>query len=211
MVSQMMNRLEAEYIPIKDDTRKHLFEEMGKKIREAKNTIYVVNYFTGKNEEELSDEDIDEPAKEARNKYYGDLIQKSVEGVNYQRIIQLHDPKTPAYEVVKSQSYHLHFRDMLSTKKIKKPANVLVRPVQRPSTFILVDDKYLLWQINELIEIPGGTKPITRMHGMFVFTAGKDDELIKSFQRLCNELIQDDSSGGHPFTYNDLPQNLRPI
>lgn len=204
-------KLQVQYIQRIEADRSHLFKEMQRRIETARDSIYILNYFTGKNEEEFGEEDIDGDAVEARDNYYRALIEKAKQkDFHYKRIVQISNPEQwKVWQVVRSQSYHDHFRQMLDTHAENTFTQLLVRTVQRPSTFILVDRSCLLWQINELVPDPNlPSRMITRMHGMFVIIGTQDNRVIGNFVELF-ERIESQVRSGRPFEEDDLLEALR--
>lgn len=203
--------IQVQYIQRIEGDRSQLFIEMQRRIESAKNSICILNYFTGRNEEEVAEEDIDGDAIEARDHYYRALIQQAQrKNFRYKRILQIANPdQRKVWQVVSSKSYHEHFRQMLDTHPHNTYTQLLVRTVTRPSTFILIDSHCLLWQINELVSDPQTpNRTITRMHGMFVIQGPENNEVIRNFVKLFND-IESRIQEGRPFGEDDLIEKLR--
>lgn len=128
-----------------------VFEEADKIIQNAEEKILALNWYA---EERPASGKLG-----ARIEYFNDLLKKS-EQVSYKRVIQSdsywHDKDVPRIADVFDDSYVNHFKAMLDVRKQmlrrgKADAiELLVVPPSVPSTFIIVDGQYLIWQLIEI-------------------------------------------------------------
>jgi hypothetical protein len=130
----------------------------------------------------------------------------------YQRLVQLnpveHDYQVPLLiKKTFDESYIKHFREMLQAKS-KRPGphkiNVTIVPPRFPSTFVIIDGKHLLWQLNEVDE----TKPIGvdskkrfKMRGV-VYVYDPHGDFIKNFQ----DTYRFADNGGYDMELKHLPE-----
>lgn len=113
-------------------------------IRGANVQILAINAWR----EEWRDPDV---SSEFRDSYFEALIAAS-RRVPYRRLVQLDEERSMRKEF--DLSYVKHFKDMLNEKESRGPTSPRIeldrlRPLF-PSTFVLVDGEYLLWQLNEV-------------------------------------------------------------
>jgi len=150
-------------------SRATLFSEARKIIEKAKNSIFVLNSIlpeTPENEEDTIETSIwqNQLTIQERDRYYESLVERASEGVTYERIIQLMSEQS-VQDVVKDKGYIKHFHRVLDIKDKNNnlPIGLIKAPAKRLSTFVLVDDEVLIWQINEVLKSGG-----VQMHGIFI-------------------------------------------
>lgn len=150
-------------------SRATLFSEARKIIEKAKNSIFVLNSILPETPE--NEEDMPEMSKwqnqltiQERDRYYESLVERAGEGVTYERIIQLRSDQS-VQDVAKDKGYIKHFHRVLEIKDKNGnlPIGLIKAPAKRLSTFVLVDDEVLIWQINEVLKSGG-----VQMHGIFI-------------------------------------------
>lgn len=175
-VSELLVAPKITYYDIYGDHGRDLvFEEADKIIQNAKEKILALNWYT---------EERPEPGKPgARVKYFSDLLKKS-EQVSYQRVIQSDSywrsegvPNEGVSNIadIFDQSYVDHFKEMLDVReklmgKGRADAiELLVVPPSVPSTFIIVDGRFLIWQLIEIQDPkPGNEAPVWQIRGAIV-------------------------------------------
>lgn len=152
------------------DGRNRLLDETRSIVCQAKNEILALNSFA----EERSHPD-EKPGHRAA--YFKSLLDASAR-VPYKRILQL-DPEQRLSDVF-DETYLAHFKAMLDARDSRSgtpdaPSIELIRvPPKFPSTFLVVDEEYLIWQLNELSSLPAGSlnpppkKRRFRMRGVVV-------------------------------------------
>jgi hypothetical protein len=111
-------------------------------IKEAKESIIAVNAWREEGPPEQSQ-------TQYRKQYFEALLQAS-QRVPYTRLVQVDSGRKIATEFDKF--YVDHFNRMLDEPAVPnrpRPQLFSVQPVV-PATFVIVDDRYLLWQLNEV-------------------------------------------------------------
>lgn len=93
--------------------------------------------------------------KAARLSYFDALLERAESGIPYTRILQL--PLQPATKLSDAydRMYLAHFREMLA-KADAGDARIELRsmPAAFPGTFLIVDGRYLSWEVCELARLP---------------------------------------------------------
>ena len=171
------------YIERKND-RANLFKRAKGIIQTAQESILVVTSF-------MKEGDIakDQEAILERDEYYDALIDKVIESkgkITYQRILQIKEGQE-VRELVESKEYQRHLHRMLDEKEGHPglPIGLLKVPAKRVTTFVLIDGKYLIWQINELIDTD-----TMRMHGIFIIE-DPQKEITGPFMKFFEDLKLD--------------------
>lgn len=140
----------------------NLYQEASKVVQGAKRSIRVLNSFLKEDESEQDDG----RTVQARQAYLDALLKKATDGnIIYRRIIQLGE-NTRIYDNF-PPSYLRHFQDVLdvlaANPNLSSRIGLLKSQARRLSTYVVVDDVHLIWQINEQLE-----NGRTRMSGLFV-------------------------------------------
>jgi|YNPNPStandDraft_1061719.scaffolds.fasta_scaffold46318_2 hypothetical protein len=142
--------------------RAALFSEARKVVEKAKHTIFVLNSVITEVSEE--DEEKDETVLQERDRYYETLLDRAINGVTYERVIQLKKGQSVA-KSIKDKGYIRHFHRIFEVKdeNQRAPIGLIKAPARRLSTFVLIDDETLIWQINEILESGD-----MQMNGIFI-------------------------------------------
>lgn len=125
-----------------DDERDKMHKRVTDIIRKAKKSIKVINAWR---EEEP-------PGSQFpyREDYFNALIKRADEGIPYIRLVQGDRPIAEEFD----HTYKLHFRQMLElrakTREPRPKITLFSIPPIVPATFVIVDNEYLLWQLNEV-------------------------------------------------------------
>ncbi len=145
--------------------RKYLFEQATKTVETATKSISIVNSFMV----ESGNRNDDKVTIKVHEKYYKTLLERATKGnVTYKRIVQLGPKESIVNLMSDDEEYVKHFRDIIDTKpQNSEKIGLVSAPARRPTTFVLVDDKYLIWQANQVFQDENGTK--MRMQGYFLF------------------------------------------
>ncbi len=179
-------------------SRETVFEEATKIINQAKQSIFVLNSFLPEKSADVS---------ESRDSYYESLIERAVKGgVVYKRFLQLSDSQTVA-DVTKDSAYLKHYYRILEEKD-KNPRSQLSlkkTPAKRLSTFVLVDNENLIWQINE--PLPSG---VMQMHGIFIIQDPRG-EITQHFRAYIDKAEDDDYGAVKRSELPPLPLSEAPI
>lgn len=182
-----------------DVTREHIFKELTREIEKASESILVVNYFTGKNNQDLANEAISEKGQNARALYYQALIQRKAGAngrapIRYDRVIQVENPADdqPVYQTVTNPAYNAHFHAMLDNGCTPRVVGII-----RPMTFTIIDGKTVLLEIDKLETKNGATR--ADMHGIFIIH-DPSGQIAQSF----GGLFMDPSLPGRLLKHEDL-------
>lgn len=116
----------------------------------AKKEILALNW--------IDQESADTPdEKEARDAYFKKLLEKAQQ-VPYSRVLQTYrfdDPNGPGIREMFDIGYVQHFSAMLAQRqqdideKGTSGIKIAIAPPSVPSTFIIIDDKHIVWQLVE--------------------------------------------------------------
>jgi hypothetical protein len=125
--------------------RDRIFRACQRIVDKARRDIFALNAYSEERPDALEDE-----KDKARLAYLAALMRKS-RRVRYTRVIQVND----VGEIAMHHTYLEHFRDMVAERQARRaeklPAISLLRARPRyPSTFLIVDNEYLILQLNEL-------------------------------------------------------------
>ena len=127
----------------REKSRAILFRELRNIIKQARKRIIIVNTAMMHSSEE--DDDV-ETVKE-RGLYFEALLERARNGVSYHRIIQAGD-MTSLKDLGKERLRHFH--SMISEKEEHGHTVGLTRVADtRPLTFTLIDDRWLMMQIDQ--------------------------------------------------------------
>ncbi len=151
--------------------REKLFSSAREIVERAQKDIVILNSFMFETSEDAIDpndpkNEVERKKREIRerDRYYEALIEKATEGITYERILQFREGETVA-DLAKDDGYKKHFLRVFEAKK-KEPdlkISLIKTRAKRFTTFVLVDDENLIWQINELT--PSGNM---QMQGVFI-------------------------------------------
>jgi hypothetical protein len=180
--------------------RKLVFEEAQKIVRGAEKAILALNW---------SAEEHAEPGQEAnaRDDYFEELLAKC-EHVSYRRVLQAdaywQRTNAPTIGDTFDRGYVEHFRAMLDAKQRhiqegQSEIDLVVVPPSVPSTFIIVDDKFLVWQLIERRDEDGMPSSQWRVRGAVVVHDPQGD-FISHFKKTFERVQQQH----RPVTRNDL-------
>lgn len=179
--------------------REPIFREVKEVVKRAKHEILVVNSCVfDRNEESQEVESCEE-------QYYSTLISHVVatSDLVYKRILQLKKDQVvndlKQYSIDDGLPQHLH--DMLKAKEDKRTrGKISLRQVdaQRFTTFLLIDDKYLIWQINAFRE----SSQKLELHGVFIIE-DPHMQITQHFKNFCWLLGNHDSE--KPVQVSELP------
>lgn len=139
-----------------------LFEAIKVYVDLAQKSIIIVNSYLVEHSSAYGRE-----SQMARDGYYKALIRKAESGVEYKRIVQVKPDNSTLVDMTNHNEDHIrHFEEMLNCAEARPNISLKKAPPRRLSTFMLVDEKYLIWQINEL-RISNKQENI-RLHGAFL-------------------------------------------
>jgi hypothetical protein len=152
--------------------RATLFAEARKIVEKARQSIFILNSFLVETPEDTEDKasapGVSNKQRrrviQERDRYYEAALERAVNGVVYERILQVKEGQTIG-DVAKDEGYRKHFHRIFEEKERnpKLQVGLIKAPAKRLSTFVLVDDENLIWQINELL--PSGE---LQMQGVFI-------------------------------------------
>lgn len=159
-----------------------VFQRAKSVIESAQKSILILNSF-------ISEESV---TGDEGMPYYQSLIQKAREGVRYERILQIRENQSVSDVIGKDYAYIRHFHDMLIERE-RNPrlkARILLRKAKARflTTFVLVDEVKLLWQVNEFIEDQG-----MRMRGIFIFDDPRQ-EITRHFKSFFDRVAADENT-----------------
>lgn len=136
---QQAVKTQTKFIALDEHGSDRLYAETAKIIAKAKREIFAVNSFL---KEEF------QASEHSRRKYFNTLIEKS-HLVDYVRILQIDDGESVSE--LFNQSYIKHFKDMLARIDAPDRTIELLRVSPKyPSTFLIIDDEWLVLQLNEV-------------------------------------------------------------
>jgi len=176
-----------------------LYEEAQKIVKAAEREILLLNWSA----EETSEKHV----KESRDKYFSLLEDKS-ERLIYSRVIQSRSywsgGESKSIGESYEESYVAHFRAMLDRQKAQRgrdrhKTELLVVPPTIPSTFLIADDNYLVWQLNEVRNPQPGVTHWQIRGAIVIYDPG--GEIIREF-RATFERAKGEKP--RPLTLDDL-------
>jgi len=141
-----------------------LYSEARKVIEKADQNIFVLNSVITEISEYEKDDEKDDTVILERDKYYETLLERASKGITYERVIQLKNGQSVSSSI-KDKDYINHFHRIFDIKEKNRNLSIglIKAPAKRLSTFVLVDNESLIWQINEVLETGN-----VRMHGIFI-------------------------------------------
>jgi len=178
------------YIDRQTDGQATLFREAMKVIKRSQKRILILNSFIPEIEAKEDTDAEMKVAREAREEYYKailDRVDKSQEVV-YERLLQIEENMS-VKDMVQNTGYNEHFHDLIEVRdKGCSRIGFQKVPAKRLTTFVLVDDIYLIWQINELVS---GSPKQMQMHGIFIIEDYRGD-IIKPFEQFFEAIKRSD-------------------
>lgn len=162
---QLSERVGIKVRYIDKESSGKVFKSAADVIKNAEETIYIVNSYvltTG------SQGDTPESMAE-RKQYYNLLLQKAQAGVTYERILQVQPGDEKLHDTANDPAYFEHLNKMLDVQARVREAKIALYKSEatRLASFILVDHKHLIWEIDEVNT--GPNKPLSLgLHGAFV-------------------------------------------
>lgn len=158
----------------------NLFIELRRIMEQATKSIIAVNTFLPERSLPKTDPENDLESTNERRLYFDSILKRATEGrVLYKRLVQVEQEHT-FQEMMRDYEYGRHFRQALDVRESNKHLVSLIkaRP-RRPITFVLVDDRWLMVQMDE--RFPYGQ---IHMHGFLMF----DDPqqiIVRYFRDFC--------------------------
>ena len=162
--------------------RRRIFGEVTKIVNAANKRIYVVNSCILKSQRDKHEID-----KYEQNYYSAILSCVRRKNIEYVRILQLREGETVRdlgdYSI--DDGLPVHLREMLQEKLENKTCPIALTRVkaQRFTTFVLIDDIHLIWQINEFREADEKLE----MQGVFIIE-DPGMEITRHFRTFFNTL-----------------------
>lgn len=163
--------IKISYFDAEGYRRAALFSEARKVVEKARSNIVVLSSFlVDITDDRINANDFESDrrdkrkANQERDKYYDALIKKAIDGIAYTRLVQLKEEQTIA-DLAQDEGYRRHFHrvlDELDENHELKLSLIKIR-AKHLSTFVLVDDEDLIWQIDE-IQSSGNMQ----MQGIFI-------------------------------------------
>ena len=186
-----------------DKKSQNLFEKTKKAIESAYESILILNspqdqIFSGIG---IGNMTSDHVAENDRNEqeYFQALVASALhKGVSYIRIMQLPDGKKYS-EVYNNEDKNLskHINDILALKQNDKNISIglLKAPMKSLTTFVLIDEKKLIWSIDEI-----DNKGLHRMRGIFLIEDPRR-EITQHFRLLFDNVFNNNLG---TLTFSDI-------
>lgn len=167
--------LQIDYMKVQDNVKEvDIFERAVNEIKKGRESIDIFTSYLLEVDSKKTD------AKQARDTYFStllSLIKNNNASLRYRRIIQA--PANIDLEDTfgeKAQAYLAHIREMIEMGKAGRKVYLKFIDRRRPTTFAIIDNKILLWQINQI-----GLEAEMQIYGMFVvYDPGR--KLIQHFR-----------------------------
>jgi hypothetical protein len=180
----------------------NLFSQARKIVKTARKSILVLNSHLS--DSILNEGDTTKDTRE-REKYYDAILERVKRGVTYERLLQLEGEQN-VNSLISRKIYNAHLHKMLDVKKLNPSRSIRLIKVRAKwvTTFVLIDEKYLILETNEIIN-PAGMS----MHGIFIFEDPKK-VITTQFKKFFDE-AKGDQLGR--ITQEELPslENFSPI
>ncbi len=160
----------------------NLFSRAREIVNMAEESILVLNSPTYESEE---DDDTGEAAKE-RAQYYESILNRVRTGsgkIRYERLLQIHNEQDLKSIAIRKE-YNKHLNRMLDEQHKSPNLHIHLLKVQarRLATFVLIDNKYLIWESNEFVDAQK-----IRMHGVFIIE-DPSREITRHFYTFFDDL-----------------------
>lgn len=196
----------VEFIPVSHKNNTNvIFHETAELIKQAETSIYVLNSFA---EEKPG---AGEAGADPRPEYFQEL-ERAMSRVNeYVRIIQADESE----DIKKRYHKHYldHFRNVISLHQRMHRGHhdkkIVARRVARtyPTTFVIVDDKTVAWQLNEIEpaekEDPRPTSERIRIRGLVILKGKANSKEVKIFRNWFHRA----EGRSKPLKKSDLDSN----
>lgn len=184
--------LKIKYVQRDGNKPDNLYREAINIIRSAKDSINVLTYIP--DVPSLADYSSTSHTK-IKEEYFSAFLERVKKGgIQYKRILQIkgetvsNKPETPIAELGVDKIALRHYHEILNLKKsiITTPQKVLLlkTPATRMTTFLIVDNRYLIWEIDEVLYEPSLN---TRMHGAFIIEDPRK-EIIQYFEDFLRDI-----------------------
>ena len=194
-IESLQQRIGIKVLYVDRDTggdRTIVFQRAKQVVEQARESILILNSFL--EESHLTSEE--------GRPYYETLIRKAREGLEYKRIVQVRKGRSVREMLQHDVAYLRHFHEMLEAQESDPRIKIELRHTEARylTTFVLVDDTKLLWQVSELDETAG-----IRMRGIFIF-----DDPRREITRHFRDFFDQMARRARPVTRDDLPPLPRP-
>ncbi len=189
------------YVERGTEESKHMdvYKKVNDIINSAAECILVVNSYLVEGDLQKSEE------TDARDDYYKILIDKSRKGIDYRRILQVKPDDSTLKDLIDDKDHLRHYWEMSEEiKKGNRHITLKRADARRLTTFVIVDKKHLIWQINEVKfeKKEEKFKEVLLLHGVFIIH-DPQNEIIAHFLDYFNYL--DWKSTTKPITDDMLP------
>jgi hypothetical protein len=195
------------YVERGTEEGKHMdvYKKVNEIVSSAAECILVVNSYLVEGDLEKSEKEND-----ARDDYYKILIEKAKAGIDYKRILQVKPDDSTLKDLIGDKDHLRHYWEMSDEiKKGNRHITLKRAEARRPTTFVIVDKKHLIWQINEVKfeKTEEKYKEALLLHGIFIIH-DPQNEIISHFVDYYDYL--DWMSTTKPITDDMLPSLPEP-
>jgi hypothetical protein len=180
--------IEIKYMD-RDNSEMAMYQEFKNLVMKAQRSIFVVNSYLVEHSAKF---DTNKETEKARDEYYDALLRKAQGGIKYKRIVQFKRDGSTFREMALNKDHDNHFRLMLKLMG-QKPQDIDIElkkaEARRLSTFLLIDDQHLIWQINEVLMDDDNNEDL-RLHGAFIIN-DPQKKITNHFQKYYDSLYKE--------------------
>lgn len=169
------------YISKESGAREELFKQAKKFIEQSRQNIYALTYFSS-----YSDSDDKNKEISADREEYYNAIEKAIDReVKYERILQIdtHDQKELKTYLGVRKGFTKHIKNVLSKNKYGSNIKIIEADISLLTTFVLIDEKYLIWEVEEQ------EKNVVDIYGIFVIE-DHQKQVTGEIKELFSEIIK---------------------
>ena len=206
-VNELQNRvgLKVDYLDCSPGHKQaNLYERVRAFIESSEESILALTYlpdYVYRDDTKVRDDLI-----KIRDDFYTSIINQVRKGVRYERILQIdckpnQQDKKALEKLQNNQSYLKHFHEMvelMDDQRYKSKLRLYKANTSLLTTFVLIDSKYLIWEIDELLHPSGNLS----MYGVFIIEDPRK-EITKYFEDFFDEILK--TKGRGLVDKNELP------
>lgn len=170
---------------IANDGKGRVYYSCRKVISKAKSSIHVLHSYLI--EGHTDDE------KDERERYFNSLLEKAAGGVEYIRILQIKDDGSTLHDLQDDTVHSKHLQAMIERRRGETGSKVVVKRclARRLTTFVLVDNAHLIWQINN-VRFDGGKERMA-LQGVFIIH-DPQGKITEQFDSIFTTLLRGDNA-----------------
>ena len=194
LMYRLYNKVGIKVRYVENDEFGKIYQACNKILERATRSVYVVNSYIYESHEPRGTKKQQEIVNAEREKYYNILMKKSKEqNIDYVRIVQTSPNGEPLADAFEDALLFDHLAAMnacMDGETNISTVTLLKAPATRLNTYIIVDGKTLIWQVNEVKFDETSPNGRLNLQGAFIFHDPQTkiiEQFLKFFDKLRNQ------------------------